>query len=362
MSFGRPELLWLAAALPVAALLLLALWRGRRVRVAAALGDAALVERLGLAGVRAWPVGRSALLALAAAALGLAAAQPQWGLEQVQGKSQVRNVVLALDVSRSMLARDVEPSRLERERILTRRILREMPGDRVGLVAFAGRAYILSPLTVDHGALQLFVDALDPDIVSYGGSALSAAVRQATDLVRGERPNSGDRAVVLVSDGEALEQSEAVQQAAERARDMGVTVFTVGVGTTGGSLIPRTDERGRETGFVVDPSGNRVVSRLDESMLRQIADVTGGEYVRLAAPGSTERLVDQLENLGSEAGDKGGATRRRDRSAWFIGAAVLALLLESAVGRTRRRDRHEPPAGVGAEEPMPAVRRGGTAA
>lgn len=343
MSFARPDWLVLAALLPLAALLLVWLVRRRRIHVAGRLGDPLLLERLGLGDARRWPWLRLLLLMLAAAALGLAAAGPQWGSETVAGRSEVRNVVLAVDVSRSMLARDVEPSRLERERLLARRLLRELQGDRFGLVAFAGRAYILSPLTVDHGALQLYIDALDPDIVSYGGSALSAAIRQATDLVRGERPGAAERAVVLITDGEALEQEQAVLQAAERAAELGVTVHTVGAGTTGGSLIPRVDPRtGQDRGFVVDEGGNRVVSRLDEELLRQVAASTGGQYFALDQPGSTERLVDALRDLTREEGERGDRRRRKDRSAWFIGFALLALLGDSlAERRTGRR------AGVG---------------
>lgn len=343
MSFARPDWLWLAGALPLCALLLVWLVRRRRMRVAARLGERALLARLGLARADRWPWSTSLLLTLAAAALGLAAAGPQWGTETLPGRNEARNVVLAVDVSRSMLARDLEPNRLERERLLARRLLREMPGERFGLVAFAGRAYILSPLTVDYGALQLYIDALDPEIVSYGGSALSAAIRQATDLVRGERPNTGQRAVVLITDGEALEQEAAVMEAAERAAELGVTVHTVGAGTPGGALIPRIDPTtGRTRGFVIDEAGNRVVSRLDEELLRSVAETTGGEYFRLDRPGVTARLVNELERLAREAGEGGERQRRKDRSAWFIGVAVLALLGESlattsGAGAARRR-------------------------
>jgi len=337
MSLARPELAWLILAAPLALALLVALWRRRRVMAARALGDPSLVERIGLRGAARWPTARLVLLLIAGAALGAAAAGPQWGIERLEGRSSARNIVMALDVSRSMNARDLEPSRLERERLLARRLLRSLSGDRFGLVAFAGRAYVLSPLTVDHGALQLFVDALDPEIVSYGGSALSAAVRQATDLVRGERPNSARRAVVLVSDGEALEQREAVLEAAERAADLGVVVHTVGVGTEGGSLIPRDRDASGVGGFVIDESGQRVVSRLDDRLLREVAQATGGEYFRLADAGSTERLIDTLEGLDREAAGEAGRVRPVDRSVWFLALALLALALDALLERRRAR-------------------------
>lgn len=340
MSFARPDWLWLALALPAAVALAIWLWRARVRRVGAAFGERALVERLGLAAVSRAPVLRIALLLLAATSLGFAAAGPQWGQRRVEGRSSVRNIVLALDVSKSMLARDLEPSRLEQERLLARRLMRAMQTDRFGLVAFAGRAYVLAPLTTDHGALALFVDALDPDIVSFGGSALSAAIRQATDLVRGDRPGGARPAIVLVTDGEALEQDAAVHEAADRAAQLGVTVHTVGVGTRAGSLVPSVDPRtGRTRGFVEDENGQRVVSRLDADLLAEIARRGGGQYVDLSQSGSTDRLLDALREVGAEEGEGDGRIEHVDRAAWFLALALLALALEAWLERRPRRTR-----------------------
>lgn len=340
MNFARPDWIWLAFALPAAVALAIWLWRRRLGRVASAFGERALVERLGLTSLSHLPVARIALVLIAAAALGIAAAGPQWGQRRIEGRSSARNVVFALDVSKSMLARDLEPSRLEQERLLARRLLRSMPADRFGLVAFAGRAYVLSPLTTDHGALALFIDALDPDIVSYGGSALSAAIRQGTDLARGDRPTSAQPAVVLITDGEALEQGEAVLQAADRAAQLGVIVHTVGVGTTAGSLVPTLDPRtGRTQGFVEDEQGARVVSRLDAELLREVARRAGGQYVELSRSGSTDRLIDALQAVDAEEGPGGGRVQQVDRAAWFLALALLALGLEAWLERRPRRAR-----------------------
>jgi len=308
--------------------------------VADLFGERALVERLGLGAASRAPRARIALLLLAAAALGVAAAGPQWGQRRIEGTSNVRNIVLALDVSKSMLARDLEPSRLEQERLLARRLMRSMPSDRFGLVAFAGRAYVLSPLTTDHGALALFVDAIDPEIVSYGGSALSAALRQASDLVRGDRPGQARPAVVLVSDGEALEQEAAVLEAADRAAQLGVTVHTVGVGTAAGALVPDVDPRtGRTIGFVEDEAGQRVVSRLGADLLAEIARRGGGRYVELGRPGSTDELLRALRDAEAEQGPEGARVERVDRAAWFLTLALLALSLEAWLERRPRRGR-----------------------
>src|SRR5690606_32462792 len=152
---------------PAAAFMLL--YARRRRRVAQALGELSLLERLGGRGLAAFPWRRVLLVVPAAAALGFATLGPRWGTRDEVTESRSANVVLTMDISKSMLAPDVAPDRLERARLLARRIVREMRTDRIGLVVFAGRAYVLSPLTTDHGALDLYLDALDPQIVSQGG-------------------------------------------------------------------------------------------------------------------------------------------------------------------------------------------------
>lgn len=348
MSFAHPELLWLALALPALVGLGVWAWSRRRRRAARALGSESLLERIGAGDLASTPAARLVLLVLAAAALGFAAAGPRWGLETVEEGGRAADVVLALDVSRSMLATDVSPDRMERQRLLARRIVRELAGDRLGLVAFAGRAYALTPLTGDHGMISLYLDALDPDIVSQGGSTLSAAVRQAADLVRGPE-DAGRGVVVLVSDGEALEDRDAVLREAERAARVGVTIHTVGVGTTSGAPVPaRPGPDGISRDYTRGPDGEVVISRLDEELMRAVADATGGRYVRLGEAGATDALVRTLAGLDRVEGDPRRGVRPRARHAAFI---LLALVLLATDGLLRPRRRTRP----AAAEPRPAA-------
>lgn len=329
MSFGQPVFLGLALLLPLLAGLAIWLYAARRRRVAESLGDPALVQRIAGLDLTRFPRGRLLLVAGAAAAIGVAAADPRWGTRVTEQQSSSLNIVFALDVSKSMLAEDVEPSRLEQERVLARRLLRDLPGDRLGLVAFAGRAYTLSPLTIDHGALNLYVDALDPEIVSQGGSSLAAALVQATDLARGSEESAGQRVVLLVSDGEALEDREQVIAAADRAARAGVTVFTVGVGTPAGATIPERDPvTGRVMDFKRDETGEIVVSRLDETLLREIADRSGGTFLRLDQAGATGRLVNALRGLERSAGPTGRVIEQQPRFALFVAIALLLILVD----------------------------------
>jgi Ca-activated chloride channel family protein len=342
VSFSRPELLGFAFVAPILAALGVWAYGQRRRAVAQALADRELIGRLGAADLLRFPRIRLVLIAGAAGLLALAAAGPRWGTRVVEGVSSSRSVVLALDVSKSMLAEDTRPNRLERERLFVRRLMREMQGDRLGLVAFAGRAYVLSPLTVDHGALNLYVDAIDPDIVSQGGSSLASALIQAVDLARGAAETAADRAVVLISDGEALEDVSAVQTAADRAARAGVRVFTIGVGTAAGARVPELDAVGTRIGYKVDENGETVVSRLDDGLLKQIADRTGGAYYALDDASSTARLMSALGGVARTDSESGRRVEPRERHAGLIALALLLLLIDSLIEYSRGR----PPAGL----------------
>lgn len=344
MTFARPALLWLAVVLPtIIALAIVGYFRRRR-RVAHLLGDVGLVARLGAAGLDAFPTWRLLLLAPAALLIGLAAAGPQWGTRVVETHGRSLDLVLVLDVSKSMLARDIEPNRLERQRLFVSRLLREFTGDRIGLVAFAGRAYTLSPLTTDHSALQLYVDALDPGIVSQGGSSLAAAIEQGIDLARGQSAAHRERVIILVSDGEALEARDAVRAALQRAASYGIVVHAVGIGTDAGAPVPEIDPAGYTVGFKRDPdTGEIVISRLGEELLREIAGSTGGLYVRGDRAGATNALLDRIRGLERTATEGGTRAVPHERFGWFI-ALALALIAADAIRARRGTGRRAVPA------------------
>ncbi len=333
MSFARPVLLALAVVLPL--LLAFLLWRTARRRRAAAdaLGDAPLVARLAGADAARLPRWRPALLLPAAALLGLAAAGPRIGA--ASGGGGAADVVLVLDASASMRVADVAPSRLERERTLARGLLRALPDARVGVVAFAGRGYVLSPLTTDPSALEMYLDALSPEMVTQGGSSLAGAIREGAGLLYagGKRPESA--AMVLVTDGEALEEREAVLDAARRARTLGLPVHTVGIGTAAGGPVPDLDPAtGRVRGWKTDPTtGGTAISRLDEPLLREVARRSGGTYF---GPASSAREI--AAAIGGNGGGGGGREDGpADRYAWPLSLALALLALDSLLERRRPR-------------------------
>jgi Ca-activated chloride channel family protein len=336
MSFARPELLYLAILVPL--LLGTAVWLfgRRRRRIAALYSDPHLLDRLGGAGLHRFPAARLACIVSAGFFGALAAAGPQWGVRATEGRPLALNVALAADISRSMLAADLEPNRLERARLFARRLLHELPGDRFGLVVFAGRSYTLSPLTVDHSAIELYLDALEPGMVSMGGSAMAAAIRQATDLLSGTDIERGERVAILLSDGEATEEQPEVRAAAERAARAGVRIVTVGFGTPAGASIRIRDDTTGEDRLVRNEFGEVHVTRLDEPMLRQIAARTRGIHVRGDQPGAVGQVVAELRGMERGAGAAAGRLEPVDRAPLFAAGALLFLLLDALVAAGRR--------------------------
>lgn len=336
MTFDRPVLLALAIVLPlVAAMLVVLAARRRRARLAR-LGGGAAVERLLPPSARApaWP--RAVRLGVALLFAGVALAGPRWGAERGVVRGEGVDVVLALDASNSMLAADERPTRLERMKQEVRRLRALSPGDRVALVAFAGRSYILSPLTVDDGALELFLDNLEPSVVGQTGSSLSRAIGQGTDLLLSTKTSS-DRAIVLMSDGEAFELASEVEAAARRAREEGITLVTVGFGTERGATIPEPQPNGG-TAPKRDTEGNVVITRYSPDKLRAAAQANGGTFIDAAQTDKAARVRAALRGLRAEQRSTATAKSLRPRFQLFLLPAFALLALDTLlVGRARRR-------------------------
>jgi Ca-activated chloride channel family protein len=270
---------------------------------------------------------KRALWLAAAALCFVALAGPERGFDWEE--TQRRGV----DVSRSMLARDVQPDRLRRAKLAVEDLVARLGGDRVGLIAFAGTAFLQCPLTLDHAAFERSLDALEPGIISAPGSDLASALDVARKALETEGKNV--KLLVLFSDGEDLRGGAVA--AAERAAEAGIRVFTVGVGTPAGELIP-LHEDDAEGSFVKDAEGRIVKSRLDEATLRRVAEITGGFYVPLGprAEGIEEIVERALAPIPRE--ELASRLRRvpRNQFAWPLAFALLLLLVEPFLGERRR--------------------------
>jgi Ca-activated chloride channel family protein len=277
MRLANPHLLWLLLVVP-AVVLGYALSFAQRRRLLARLGDLPLIRRMASSVSTARRVLRAAEVVLALALLALALARPQAGGRAKLTKQPGLDLIVALDFSRSMLAKDVYPSRLERAKRELERLMDKLGGDRIGLVAFAGETLTYPP-TTDYAAVKLFWRDMGPWDMPVGGTAIGRAMRSGLDLLTRLRAGGGPtraQVILLLTDGEDTD-SEPLE-VADQASKLGVKVFTVGIGSRSGELIPEFDEKGIITGYVKDQDGKYVTSRLGESMLRQIAEKTGGEY------------------------------------------------------------------------------------
>src|ERR1043165_1525159 len=261
VSFDHIWLLPLALLLPLAAIWLLNRAYRLRVQRLERLGNKSVVSRLVPAIVLRSPRWRIARLASAGLLIGVAAAGPRWGTERTMIRTRGIDMVLSLDASLSMLAPDDRPNRLERMKQEVRRLRAMSPGDRVALLAFAGRSYVLSPLTIDAGALDLFLDNLNPTVLGQAGSSLARTIRQGVDLLNLSK-SAPDRAIIVMSDGEAFEDVSEVVAEAQRAKEQGISIVTVGFGTEQGSTIPVKD--GDVTTFKKDDAGQTVITRYSD--------------------------------------------------------------------------------------------------
>ncbi|MBM3907534.1 MAG: VWA domain-containing protein [Gemmatimonadetes bacterium] len=326
IAWERPLLL--VAALLVAALGVVSawLWHRRRAERLATLGSEAALRRLAPAARSAAGLRRAARLGVASVLAAVAFAGPRFGASREIIRTRGGDVVLAMDASLSMLADDERPSRLERMKQEVRRFRAASPGDRVALIAFAGRAYVLSPLTSDDGALELFLDNLDPSIVGQPGTALAPAITGALDLLAAAQGGAG-KAIVLLTDGEGFDDREAAIRAAQRARRDNVRLVTVGFGTAGGSTIPLRTRTGVEAKR--DENGEIVVSRYAPETLAEVARVADGEFIAADASDKGTRIARALSSLEARRRAAEAGLAMPARYQWLLGVAVLLLLFDA---------------------------------
>ena len=327
--FDYPYLLSLGIVFPLMAVLVLRhAYRQRRARLQR-LGNMEVVRRLLPPNTLVPPGWRMARLGLASALVGIAVAGPRWGEERSLVKSSGIDMVLALDASLSMMAQDERPSRLEKMKEEVRRLRAASPGDRMGVLAFAGRSYVLSPLTIDEGALDLFLDNLDPSVVGQAGSSLARTIRQGVDLLT--LTNSGaDRALVVMSDGEAFEPLDDVVAEAKRAGEQGISLVTVGFGTTAGATIPIKAPDG-STSLKKDENGNTVVTEYHPEFLQAAADAARGTFIPANATDKASRVKSALASLRTRSRSTLGAETKTPRYQWFLFPAFVLLVIDTAL-------------------------------
>jgi len=330
LTFGAPVWLWGTLVLPLLGFLYAwSQYRGRAL-VAKVVAPRLLGQLAGSVSI-ARRVLRAILMLAVFASVLIALAQPRYGFTQQEIKQKGRDIVVAIDTSRSMLATDVAPNRLTRAKLLTQDLVRLMKGDRIGLIAFAGSAFLQAPLTLDYTAVINSLGELDTNVIPKGGTDIAAAIATAEEAFG--KAEGHTRAMIIMTDGEELDADGIA--AAKKAASHGIRIFTVGIGSPDGSLIPiRTDE-GRQD-FVRDASGKPVQSRLDENRLKEIANATGGFYVPIGADAAKEIFQKGIEPMDLAETGAFGSRQPIERYQWPLGFATGFLVIWLLVGERRR--------------------------
>lgn len=333
MKWGVPELLHLLWLLPPLGWLLLALIRRR-----AGLLEKLVARATWAALIPHWLPQRARTRALlwlgAVAAMCLALARPQWGFHWEEVRRRGLDIIVCIDTSKSMLAEDIKPNRIEQAKYGVRDMLKQLKGDRVGLVAFAGSSYLQCPLTIDYAAFAMTLDDVRVGLIPRGGTAIGEALK--TAIAGFEKREDADKAIMLITDGDDTEGDPLSM--VDELKAKGIRVFAVGVGSKEGEVIPTTDAQGR-SGYVKDAKDQVVKTRLDESTLSQLALKTGGAYVR-AAPGDLglDRILNnQLSSLKRSDADSKMIRSYEERFVWLLGLAFLLLAIEAGLRERARK-------------------------
>jgi Ca-activated chloride channel family protein len=338
MRFAQPLLLWSLLGLPVLVLGFVIAFTRRR-RLLARLGDHQLVQRMTGSASLPRKVLRAALVLLALGALLLALGRPQVGGRATLERQRGLDLVVALDFSKSMLARDIYPSRLERAKRELEQLMDKLGGDRIGLVAFAGEVMTYPP-TTDYAAVKLFWRDLTPADMPVGGTAIGPALRTSLNQLLRLRSKQAratrSQVILLLTDGE--DTASEPLQIAEEAAKLGVKIFAVGIGSRSGELVPQVDEAGQVAGYLKDAEGKYVTSRLAEDLLAKLAAATGGEYLRADAKRfGVEAVEAALAGLKRSENEARLVKQYDDVYELLVLPAFLLLVGEACMNERRRR-------------------------
>src|SRR5881396_1515914 len=327
MSFDAPVVLALAPLLGGAVWFGAAWARRARVRRAALWSQETV--RAALAAGRFGPTALSISAFLGFVAL----AGPRWGEENIVAETRGLSLALAIDISRSMLAEDANPNRLGRATREARRLVQDLNGDHLGLVVFAGSSYILSPLSVDGSALGLYLDALDPDVASQGGTGLAAALQQGGELL-GAGSEQADRVLVVFTDGEAHDTLPGVVAQAEHLRAVGVHLILVAEGGRTATRIPVRDQHGALQGWQRDEAGQVIQTSRRDDILGAVADAAQGTIVAAELPDQAGAVRDLVAAYKRARASEARTERGRPRAWVPVLLAVLVLVAQAASRRT----------------------------
>ncbi|HVN57368.1 MAG TPA: VWA domain-containing protein [Bacteroidales bacterium] len=329
--FAYPDFLYLFLLVPVI-IIMWVLNDFRRKKALKRLGEETVVSRLipDASGTR--PVIKLIFQIIAVILASIVLARPQFGSKMEEVKRKGVEVIIALDVSNSMLAEDIQPSRLERAKQAISRLVETLSNDKIGLVVFAGDAYTQIPVTTDYISAKMFLSTISPEIVPKQGTAIGSAIELAAKSFSPGKDKS--RAIIVITDGENHED-DPVAKAKEVSAD-GIVIYTVGIGSTEGVPIEMTTDGKKD--FLKDNEGNTVITKLDEKVLKEIALTSGGKYVRANNSNiGLDQIFDDIRKMKKQ--ELGGTvyTEYNDQFQIFAGLALIMLLADFMVMDRKNR-------------------------
>ncbi len=321
--FENIDYLYLLCIIPalIALLILAGVWRKRAIK---RFGDLPLIQRLTPTRSVVRPIVKAVLVTLTAFFLIIAMANPQMGRKLETVKREGVEIMIALDVSNSMMAEDIKPNRLEQAKLAISQLIKRLQNDKLGLIVFAGQAYVQLPLTTDYSAARLFLNSVNTSIVPVQGTAIGAAIELALESF--DPDTEGNKALVIISDGENHEEN-AIENA-QKAAESGIQVHTIGIGSPQGVPIPVYNATGRKD-FRRDNEGNVVITKLNENMMRELAAVGDGTYVKANNVTAALRLIfDKINELEKQ---EFGTAKVADYDSWYqipLAICLFFLVLE----------------------------------
>ncbi len=332
MQLFRPE--WLNGFWIVAGLVLMFLWRSRRKKkILERFGDPKTVDEMRASHSPGKERLKTVLTLLMISLLILTLARPQWGEIKKEITKKGVEIIFLVDTSLSMLAEDVSPDRIGRAKIIMRAFLRQFRGDRVGIVTFAGSGFIQSPLTVDYDAFMLFSNSIQVGSIPDLGTSLREGVETAIRAFPESRKKN--HVIIILSDGEDMEGQ--MEQAFETAKSANVRIYSIGIGTPQGAPIPLRAEKGKITGYKKDHEGQVVITILNDVILKQLAEKTGGLYLEGTSGREAEWVYQHMQNIEKEDFKHRKVAEKEDYFQFFLLLAVLLAIWEFLTGDTVRQ-------------------------
>ena len=328
MTLLYPQYLWLLSLVPVFFVVQALVLKLRRRRIRR-FGDETLVNSLMPSYARGKVWLRLSMFAIAFCFVVLAMSRPQRGVRLKEQQVRGAEVIIALDVSNSMLAEDYSPNRLERAKMAISRVTEKLKDDRIGLIVFAGDSYVQIPMTSDYIPAKMFLNTISTGSVPVQGTAIGSAIDLGVRSFSEESDKS--RAIIVITDGENHEDDPV--SSAKRAADMGVRVFTIGVGSVEGKFIPLPDG-----GYITDAEGNNVVTRLDDKTLQKIADAGNGVFVHSSnVEFGLEPIIEEIQKMDDEVMTTVTYEEYEELYMYFLGVALLFLVIQMLVGDRRSK-------------------------